>query len=189
MYINVSQVSNTCMQQAHVSFITQFLTKKKKDLCGHICQGRDYLSRLTSWRDFSAHFVCGKKSPFFIQQLSWKNIAYKDSKTYLYLVGLLYIIITHKKTSVFFSFELKLSAHMSPRSWWTELNWTGCVNQSITKCCGVSHFVLAILHLKKYLIAKEELWKLNYNISQCKKYNLPKNPLKERNQNPSRYIL
>jgi len=39
--------------------------------------------------------------------------------------------------------------------------------------------------LKKYLKAKEELWKLKYFTMQ--KYNLQKNPLKE-NQNPSRYI-
>jgi hypothetical protein len=41
--------------------------------------------------------------------------------------------------------------------------------------------------LKKHLKAKK---KKNYgysNISQCKKYNLQKNPLKKRNQNPSRY--
>ncbi len=40
------------------------------------------------------------------------------------------------------------------------------------------------LTLKKYLKAKQELWKLKYFTVQ--KYNLQKNPLKE-NQNPSRY--
>jgi hypothetical protein len=40
--------------------------------------------------------------------------------------------------------------------------------------------------LKKYLKAKEELWKLKYFTMQKKKPNLPKNPSK-RNQNPSRY--
>jgi hypothetical protein len=41
--------------------------------------------------------------------------------------------------------------------------------------------------LKKYLKAKEELWKLNSNISPCKKVpNLQKKSSK-RNQNPSRY--
>jgi hypothetical protein len=48
---------------------------------------------------------------------------------------------------------------------------------------GVSHCGLAI-YIKKYLNAKEELWKLKYLTMQ--KYNLQKNPLK-RNQNPSRY--
>jgi len=41
---------------------------------------------------------------------------------------------------------------------------------------GVSHCDLAI-YIKKYLKAKEELWKLKYFTMQ--KYNLPKNPLKE----------
>jgi hypothetical protein len=52
------------------------------------------------------------------------------------------------------------------------------------KCVGVlwrtnkdvSHCTLAI-YIKKYLNAKEELWKLKYFILQ--KYNLQKNPLKE----------
>jgi len=41
---------------------------------------------------------------------------------------------------------------------------------------GVSHCVLAI-YIKKYLKAKEELWKLKYFTMQ--KYNLRENPLKE----------
>jgi hypothetical protein len=41
----------------------------------------------------------------------------------------------------------------------------------------VSHSGLAI-YIKKFLKAKEELWKLKY-ISPLKKYNLQKNPLKE----------
>jgi hypothetical protein len=49
---------------------------------------------------------------------------------------------------------------------------------------GVSHCGHAI-HIQKYLKAKEEeLWKLKYFTMQ--KYNLPKNPLKETNKNPSR---
>jgi hypothetical protein len=40
----------------------------------------------------------------------------------------------------------------------------------------VSHYGLAI-YIKKYLKAKEELWKLKYFTMQ--KYNLPKIPLKE----------
>jgi hypothetical protein len=49
----------------------------------------------------------------------------------------------------------------------------------------VSHCGLAI-YMKKYLKAKEELWK-HSNISPCKKYNLQKNPLKK-NQNPSKIL-
>jgi hypothetical protein len=41
---------------------------------------------------------------------------------------------------------------------------------------GVSHCGLPI-YIKKYLKAKEELWKLKYFTAQ--KYNLQKNPLKE----------
>jgi len=41
---------------------------------------------------------------------------------------------------------------------------------------GVSHCGLAI-YIKKYLKAKEELWKLKYFTTQ--KYNLQKNPLKK----------
>jgi hypothetical protein len=48
----------------------------------------------------------------------------------------------------------------------------------------VSHCNLAI-YIEKHLKAKEELWKLKYFTMQ--KYNLPKNPLPKRNQNPSRY--
>jgi hypothetical protein len=48
---------------------------------------------------------------------------------------------------------------------------------------GVSHHVLAI-YIKKYLKAKEELWKFKYFTMQ--KYNLKKKSSK-RNQNPSRY--
>jgi hypothetical protein len=55
------------------------------------------------------------------------------------------------------------------------------VTPSVTRC--VSHYGLAI-YMKKYLKAKEELWKLKY-ISPCKS-TIFKNPLKE-NQNPSRY--
>jgi hypothetical protein len=47
----------------------------------------------------------------------------------------------------------------------------------------VSHYGLAI-YIKKYIKAKEELWKLEDFAMQ--KYNLQKNPL-EKNQNPSRY--
>jgi hypothetical protein len=50
-------------------------------------------------------------------------------------------------------------------------------NIHLTK--AVSHCDLAIC-IKKYLKAKEELWKLNSNISPCKNIpNLQKNPLKE----------
>jgi hypothetical protein len=51
------------------------------------------------------------------------------------------------------------------------------------KTRGVSQYGLAI-YIRKYLKAKEELWKLKYFTMQ--KYNLQKNPLKK-NQNPSRY--
>jgi hypothetical protein len=47
----------------------------------------------------------------------------------------------------------------------------------------VSHCGLAI-YIKKYLKAKEELWKFKYFTKQ--KYNLQKNSSK-RNQNPARY--
>jgi hypothetical protein len=47
----------------------------------------------------------------------------------------------------------------------------------------VSHWGLAI-YIKKYLQAKEELWKLKYFAMQ--KHNLQKKRSK-RNQNPSRY--
>jgi hypothetical protein len=40
----------------------------------------------------------------------------------------------------------------------------------------MSHYALAI-YIKKYLNAKEELWKFKYFTMQ--KYNLKKNPLKE----------
>jgi hypothetical protein len=42
------------------------------------------------------------------------------------------------------------------------------------------HYGLAIYIKKKYLKAKEELWKLKY--FPMKKYNLPKNPLKKKTQ-------
>jgi hypothetical protein len=42
---------------------------------------------------------------------------------------------------------------------------------------GVSHCGLAIIFIKEYLKAKEELWKLKYFTTQ--RYNLQKNPLKE----------
>jgi hypothetical protein len=45
-----------------------------------------------------------------------------------------------------------------------------------TETRGVSHYGLAI-YIKKYLKAKEELWKLKYFTMQ--QYNLQKNPLKE----------
>jgi hypothetical protein len=48
----------------------------------------------------------------------------------------------------------------------------------------VSHSGLAIYIKKKYLKAKEELWKLKYFT--MLKYNLQKNPFKK-TQNPSRY--
>jgi hypothetical protein len=44
------------------------------------------------------------------------------------------------------------------------------------KTRGVSHYGLAI-YIKKYLKAREELWKLKYFTMQ--KYNLQQNPLKE----------
>jgi hypothetical protein len=47
---------------------------------------------------------------------------------------------------------------------------------------GVSHYGLAIF-IKKYLKAKEELWKIKHFTMQ--KFNLKK--LSKRNQNPSRY--
>jgi hypothetical protein len=53
----------------------------------------------------------------------------------------------------------------------------------LKKTRGVSHYGLAI-YIKKYLKAKEELWKLKYFTMQ--KYNLQKKSSK-RNQNPSRY--
>jgi hypothetical protein len=44
------------------------------------------------------------------------------------------------------------------------------------------------MHIKKYLTAKEELWKLKYFTMQ--KYNLQKIlPKKKKPQNPSRYII
>jgi hypothetical protein len=46
---------------------------------------------------------------------------------------------------------------------------------SLNKGC-VTHCALAI-YIKKYLKAKQELWKLKYFIMQ--KYNLQKNPLKK----------
>jgi hypothetical protein len=49
---------------------------------------------------------------------------------------------------------------------------------------GVSHDGLAI-YIKKYLKAKEELWKLKYFTMQ--EYNLQKNPLKE-NQKPFKIL-
>jgi hypothetical protein len=49
---------------------------------------------------------------------------------------------------------------------------------------GVRRTVAVPFTFKKYLKAKEELWKLKYFTMQ--KYNLQKSPLK-RNQNPSRY--
>jgi hypothetical protein len=48
----------------------------------------------------------------------------------------------------------------------------------------VSYYGLAI-YIKKYLKAKEELWKLKYFTMQ--KYNFQKISSKKRNQNPSRY--
>jgi hypothetical protein len=41
-------------------------------------------------------------------------------------------------------------------------------------------------YIRKYLKAKEECYG-NSNISPCKPYNLGTKPVKERNQNPSRY--
>jgi hypothetical protein len=49
---------------------------------------------------------------------------------------------------------------------------------------GVCHTVALPFTFKKYLKAKEELWKLKYFTMQ--KYNLQKKSSK-RNQNPSRY--
>jgi hypothetical protein len=46
--------------------------------------------------------------------------------------------------------------------------------------------VVLPFYIKKYLKAKEELWKFKYFTMQ--KYNLQKNPLKE-NQNPSSYSI
>jgi hypothetical protein len=56
-----------------------------------------------------------------------------------------------------------------------------CVNEQ-----GVCHTMASPLTFKKYLKAKEELWKLKYFTMQ--KYNLPKKTSK-RNQNRSRYII
>ncbi len=51
----------------------------------------------------------------------------------------------------------------------------------------VSHYGLAI-YIEKYVNAKEELWKLKYFTNAKKIITFQKkNPLKERNQNPSRY--
>jgi hypothetical protein len=59
-------------------------------------------------------------------------------------------------------------------------NWEGVGSWSVplhnTKTRGVSHCGLAI-YIKKYLKAKEELWKLKYFTMQ--KYNLQKILLKE----------
>jgi len=46
--------------------------------------------------------------------------------------------------------------------------------------------VVLPFYIKKYLKAKEELWKFKYFTMQ--KYTLQKNPLKE-NQNPSSYTI
>jgi hypothetical protein len=62
-----------------------------------------------------------------------------------------------------------------------DLNTTNKQTNKQTR--GVSHCGLAI-HIKKYLNAKDDIWKLKYFIMQ--NYNLQKNPLK-RNQNPSRH--
>jgi hypothetical protein len=59
---------------------------------------------------------------------------------------------------------------------WAELPKT-------TPTRGVSHYCLAI-YIKKYLKAKEELWKLKY-ISPCKNIIFQKSS--KRNQNPSKY--
>jgi hypothetical protein len=48
--------------------------------------------------------------------------------------------------------------------------------QGATETRSVSHCGLAI-YIKKYIKAKEELWKFKYFTMQ--KYNLQKNPLKE----------
>jgi hypothetical protein len=53
-----------------------------------------------------------------------------------------------------------------------------------SKGCVTLYYGLAI-YIKKYLTAKEELWKLKYFIMQ--KYNLQKHCLKEKPKNPSRY--
>jgi hypothetical protein len=53
------------------------------------------------------------------------------------------------------------------------------------KTRGVSHCGLAI-HIKKYLKAKEEFWKLKYFTIHAKIYLIFKKSSK-RNQNPSRY--
>jgi hypothetical protein len=49
---------------------------------------------------------------------------------------------------------------------------------------GVCDTVAFAIYIKKYLKAKQELWKFKYFTMQ--KYNLQKNPLKE-SQNPLRY--
>ncbi len=56
-------------------------------------------------------------------------------------------------------------------------------NQLTNKTRGVSHCSLAI-YIKKYLKAKDKLWKFKYVTLQ--KYNLPKKCF-NRDQNPSRY--
>ncbi len=54
--------------------------------------------------------------------------------------------------------------------------WEISPQQTNKQTRGVSHCGLAI-HIKNYLNAKDELWKLKYFIMQ--NYNLQKNPLKE----------
>jgi hypothetical protein len=52
----------------------------------------------------------------------------------------------------------------------------GLVQSPSSETMGVSHYGLGI-YIKKYLMAKEELWKFKYFTMQ--KYILQKNPLKE----------
>jgi hypothetical protein len=63
------------------------------------------------------------------------------------------------------------------------VNTNDSLSSSPKKTRGVSHSGLAI-YTKKYLKAKEELWKFKYFTMQ--KYNLQKKSSK-RNKNPSRY--
>jgi hypothetical protein len=51
----------------------------------------------------------------------------------------------------------------------------------------VSHHGLAIYYIKKYLKAKEELWKFKYGNSPCKNLIFKQTNPSKRNQNPSRY--
>jgi hypothetical protein len=115
-------------------------------------------------------------------------------------MGPLFIILT---TAPFLVLILQVEGHMwhqviyqmiKPEFWSKGPAWkyklaltvicTWTLNRGyLTLTRGVSHWGLAI-YIKKYVKAKEELWKLKYFTMQ--KYNFQKNPLKEI-KNPSRY--